>query len=389
MADENTDVQVQESPSEMKVVDIDFDMNGFGAEAPKQEVVIPAEQKPEEKPAEEAKVPAVDYNLYVKEKFGFDSEEVALAEIARLKEQKPAEEINFANVYSKKAYDYLLEGKEDDLYNLLHEKKKIEKILSIKPEELKAETAAEIVKMEMQLKYPSLTASQIKHRLNRQYAIPPMPKQNDLQTDEEYEEVLAEWKQTKEGIESDLIIDATIAMPGLEQRKIDLKLPEIQKPTTNEDVQKRQEELAAQQKQVDDDFKAKVPDTIKALNGVQVETTVKYGDVELPIAVSYVPNDVERAATQTATENSMEHFATTWLDEQGVPDPNKVASDMFFLKHKTAILQKVASESATQAIKEYLNKRANVKLDNGVSNATDLKATSTDVDMATFFLKAM
>jgi hypothetical protein len=198
---------------------------------------------------------------------------------------------------------------------------------------------------------------------------------------------LNDWKQTKEGIENDLIIDATIAMPTLEKRKIELKLPEIQKTNVDENAANSQEELVKQQK-IDEDFKAKVPDTIKALNGVQVETTVKYGDVDLPISVSYVPNDVERAATQAATENSIQHLATAWFDEQGVPDPMKVANDMFFLQHKAAILQKVATESATQAVKEYLNKRANVKLDNGTSSATDLKETKTDDEMARFFLRA-
>jgi hypothetical protein len=153
-------------------------------------------------------------------------------------------------------------------------------------------------------------------------------------------------------------------MPTLEKRKIEMKLPEIQKPTVNEDAVKSQEDLAKQQ-QVDADFKLKVPDSIKALSGVNVTTTVKYGDVELPIAVPYIPNDAERAATQTATEDSLSFLAKTWFDEQGVPDPNKVARDMFILQNYSAILQKVATESASQALEQYTKGRANIKVDGG------------------------
>jgi ribosomal protein S12 methylthiotransferase accessory factor YcaO len=113
---------------------------------------------------------------------------------------------------------------------------------------------------------------------------------------------------------------------------------------------------------MDADFLAKVPDTVKALQGVKVDQTVKYGDVEIPLSIPYLPSDVEKNVVATATGDSLKYLSTRWFDEQGVSSPSKVANDIFLLENKDAIFQKIASEAATQALEHYVKTRGNINV---------------------------
>src|ERR1700749_1179255 len=80
----------------------------------------PVSSEPAPVAATQPVVPAVDYNAYVKEKFGFDSEEVALAEINRLKNAPPViKEVEFPDDLAKKMYLNIKEGKFEEVANYI------------------------------------------------------------------------------------------------------------------------------------------------------------------------------------------------------------------------------------------------------------------------------
>src|SRR3954467_603365 len=77
----------------------------------------------ETKPEEEI----LDESSYLKNKFGWDSEEVALSEIKALRE-KAEKNFEYKNEDSKKLAEYINEGKIDDLYQFLDTQKRIDRL---------------------------------------------------------------------------------------------------------------------------------------------------------------------------------------------------------------------------------------------------------------------
>ena len=136
----------------------------------------------------------VDANTYLEKELGFKDWESAKTEIDELRKSKNAEpkEFEFANETSKTFFDYVKEGKEDELYTFLNEKKKVERLVS---GEVNENTAAEIIKFGMQQKYKDLTPDEIDYKYNKQFALPPEPTQTFEETDDEFAERKNEWSE--------------------------------------------------------------------------------------------------------------------------------------------------------------------------------------------------
>ena len=140
----------------------------------------------------------VDYNQYVKEKFGYDNVEIAISEINKLKEQKSFVELTFENEVSKKIFDLLKEGKEDELYSVLEQKKKIDKLVN---GDVTVSNAIEILQTNLKNQYSELTDKQVSHRINQQFNIPAKPIQKNDELDDEFQERLDKWQEQKEVVE--------------------------------------------------------------------------------------------------------------------------------------------------------------------------------------------
>ena len=105
-----------------------------------------SEQKQTNAPLEEEDV--FDADEYLKKNLGFDNWNTAKEELEKLRNKR--EEIKFANEQSEKLFSALKEGKEDEVYNFLNEKKKFERIDSL--DLSKKENAAELIKLSLQHK---------------------------------------------------------------------------------------------------------------------------------------------------------------------------------------------------------------------------------------------
>ena len=71
---------------------------------------------------------AFDSNQFLKERFGFESVEQAEEEFKRFRE--PKEEFKFQDDMSKTLFDAIKEGKTDDIYEILNQQKKLDKLIS-------------------------------------------------------------------------------------------------------------------------------------------------------------------------------------------------------------------------------------------------------------------
>ena len=292
-----------------------------------------------------------DYNKYVKEKFGFDSEDELRQRLEATKDVK------FDNEQSEKFFNLLREGKEDDVYQFLENKRRIDRLTSSPVDN--AQVAAEILKLSIQSKYSDLSADEIARKFEKQFPIPPKPQQTYDQTDDEYAEVVSQWEAQKELSEKDLIIEAKIAKKELDSLKAELKLPDIQtsaatKQPTQEDLQK----VEALRKS----YESALEEAYKSFDGFKV--TAKSEDAELPIA--FVPTEQEKSAFKERLFDfdATEYLDGRWVKEDGTVDANKAMRDLYLLENAERIFQKIANETAAKTLEAYIKSRSNLSLNN-------------------------
>ena len=314
------------------------------------------EQKQEPPAGEQApEVKQPDYNAYIKEKFGFDSEEVLSQELAKLKEQKP--QFDFANEDSRKLFEAIKSGKKDEVYSLLEREMKLSR-LSTAPID-NANVASEVIKESLRSKYSDLSDDEIHRKFEKLFPIPEKPKQGIDELDDEYQERLTMWERQKSEAEKDMMIEAKIVRKELESLKSELKLPDFsdaaQAAPTQEDLQRMEAVRKAYESELDK--------AAKSFSGFNV--TAKSEDADLPIA--FVPTEAEKAAYREKlfdfdAENYLE---TRWLKEDGTVDAQKAMTDLYLLENREAIFQKIANEAAAKMLEHVIKTRSNIKIDSG------------------------
>ena len=364
MAEETIIEQKQEEQVQPQVTDIWG--NAPVIEEKKEEVV---EQKVEEvKPEEvvqEAQEEIVEPNVWLEREFGWKDAQTAKAEIKELRKLKEAKPQEFANEESKRLYEALLAGKEDDIYAVLEQKKKFQKAESLNVED--AKQATQLLQLSYQLKYKDLSPIEITDLFEEQYQKPEKPEQSLDQTDQEYQETLQKWQARCDAIDRKIVRDAKIARPDLLKLKSEIVFPEI--PKAKEEVQTAkqptQEELQAAEK-FKNEFLQAANKSVNELKGFTAQ--VKNKDVDF--TVSYVPSVEEKTAVEATLKsfaevgfNANHLFAQRWVNEDGSVNATKMAADLAFLDNKEKVLQKVATDAAHQRLELYLKgkKQVNIK----------------------------
>ena len=309
----------------------------------------------------------VDADEWLKREFNWESADAAKAEIEELRKLRETAssqaEIEFANEQSAKFFKLLQEGKEDDLYSFLENKKKIDRLTST---DLNNATAAEIIKLNMAQKYKDLTREEIEYKFNKQFGIPNRPVQKDIETDEEYQDRLSNWESRARDVETELMIEAKLAKPELERFKSELVLPDIQFESQNQAQGPTQEELDAQAAMIDG-FKRNVESALKSFDGFSV--SVKDEEVEIPL--SYAVSDEERNVVASQLERFADSnfdanavLAERWLKEDGRGgyelNTNQIVRDLALLQSEGRINQKFVNDAAAKRLAEHIKKTSNV-----------------------------
>ena len=346
-----------------------------GANAPVNEVKadetnaapIDVNPKPEEKAAT-VDAPLPDSEL--KTNLGFDTWDDAKKQFEELKNLKETastkEEIKFANEQSKKLFDLLKEGKEDDVYAVLAEKKKLDKLIAA---DVNEKTAAEIIKMSFQQKYKGLSDELIDYKFNKQFGIPKEPVQRDTEDETEFEERHAAWKENVADLKNDLLLEAQILKPELEKLKSELVLPDIQ-PKESQTQQPTQEELDNYAKVKDDYFKS-ADAVIKELNDLSI--TVKDEDVDVPLSYTYSVEEKNLVASQLKEIADLDFDVTKFFDKRwskdGVVNVNQIAKDLALLNSGDKAIQKLSNDAASKIKLKYIQEKSNINV-NGNSSGT-------------------
>lgn len=298
-----------------------------------------------------ASTQSFDSNQFVKERFGYDTVEQAEQEFKKLKEQPSFE---FKDDVSKSLFDAIKEGKADDVYEILNQQKRLEKLTS---SELTPDLAAEIVKTNIKNKYKDLSTDDVELLFYDQHFVPLKPEQGYDESDEDYAGKVKTWQSQVDYAERKLMIEAKVIRPELEKLKSEIKLPDIyneagREAESQEEFEIMQQARSIYEKTLDSDF--------QSFSGFNV--SVKDEDVEIPISFN-VAEDERLAMKNDLTDfDSDSYFENRWFSEDGKPKVQQIMADKYLLENREKIFSKIANEAASQRLLAHLKKNGNINI---------------------------
>ena len=316
---------------------------------------------------QEAVVPEFKFDVF-KEKFGYEKPEDILVEIEALRAAKavppPTPEIKFENEQSKKLFEAIKGGKQKEAYAILAEQEKLE-LLTSSP--VTKENAADIIKAGMQNKYKTLSPELIEHRYNKTFGTPKEPVQSNLETDDEYEERVAEWKEKVADIERERIIEANIILPELEAQKAKLVLPEIEQTVDEQYVQwkKSLDEEAATEAETLQAYKAFKPtDLTFALDFIDDVNKVK-------TTFNWVPDAESFQKAQEMVIDAEKYYAK-YKNSDGSPNRKQYLLDIYFAANKEKIIMEAMKQAKNATIKSKLPDNTSGGITRQIPQGTEL-----------------
>lgn len=331
--------------------------------------VTPATDEPPATPAAVAPVtPASDEEIiepkeWLKREFNVEDAAVLKAQLEELNTLKSAipKPYEYKNEESRKIAEYINEGKEDELYQFLDTKKKVQKLSTADLSD--KSVAAELVKFGLHKDNPTLNQDEIDFLFNEKYSIPPKPVKEETDDDTDYEIKLGAWEIQKSNIEKRMVIEAKIAQPKMAQLNTELVLPEIVKEN-KQTVQPTPEELE-KAKKVQESFLTDVESGLKNL--VEESVMVKDEVVEIPVSYAYTDDERKVVLEQVRSfvsnnYDTNEIFGKMWTDKDGNIDIPRMVRDLAYLNSREKIHQKLANEGANKRLKEYTKDKKNIHL---------------------------
>jgi hypothetical protein len=292
---------------------------------------------------------------FIKERFGFDTVDEAEEEFIRLiEEREQSPEFDFSNDVSRTLFDAIREGKTDDVYQILNEQKKLDKLTS---SELTTEIAAEIVKTNIQNKFKDLSADEVDLLFYDQFFVPLKPEQGYDETDEDYAGKLNAWQAQADYTEKRLMIEAKVLRPEIAKLKNEINLPDIYNEAGREAQYQEEFEYLQQARSV---YERTLDSEFQSFNGFNV--SVKDNDVEIPISFN-IAEDEKLALKQELSDFDGEaYLEDRWFNEEGKPNVRQIMADKYVLENLPRILQKVANEAASQRLLAHLKKSGNINI---------------------------
>lgn len=301
-----------------------------------------------------SEVPQTSFFDTLREKFKYETPEEAISKIEELNslKNKPASaEVKFENEFNEKLFKAIQGGKHKEVSQLLMQQEKLE---SLTTTEVNKDTASDIIKLSMQLKYKDLTPSEIEYKFNKQFSIPKEPIQRIDEDDEDFETRKSDWKETVQDIEMTKIIEAKLAKPELEKAKSSISLPEIDNPVDEDYLQYKK--LLEEQSKVDED----VLKAYKSFTPKEIETKINFKDEPNKIAFDfqYEP-DSESFNKSVDMALNFDLFFEKFKNQDGSPDRKKFLDAIHFAVNKDKILMEAIKQTKNATIKSFLPDNSN------------------------------
>ncbi len=285
----------------------------------------------------------VDADTYIpqqiKENLGYESwddAKAALAELKALKEtaQTPAE-LKFANEQSKQLHEAILAGETDKVYEILDTQKKLSAVNDM--------NAADAIKLHIQQTNKNFKPVDVEDVFEEKYSYPEKPEQKLEETDDEFSQRENKWKVAKEKVDRRIERDAANAKTELQKLSAELKLPEIQKAGSKNDVTDESQKIEI------DRLQKEATDFYSKLSPKDIQMVFKFNDEASKLAfdILYEPEkDGFDNAVQMAKDP--DKFWGEYLAEDGSPKRIEFLRDL----HNGRNIQKIVSEVIVQAVNQ-------------------------------------
>lgn len=314
-----------------------------------------------------------DPNSFIKERFGFDTVDEAEQEFMRLiEEREQAPSFDFSDDISRTLFDAIREGKTDDVYNILSEQKRLEKLTTA---EVTPDLAYDIIKTNIQNKYQDLTPEEVDLLFYESYNFPPKPEQGYEETDEEYKEKLQNWESQVNFIEKRMVIDAKVIRPELNKLKSDLQLPDIYGLGEYEARLQEESEVLSQART---SYERALDSQFNSFSGFNV--SVKDEEVEIPITFNVADEERLALKQELSDFDGEAYLENRWFNEAGEPNVKQIMADKYVLENLPRILQKVANEAASQRLLAHLKKTGNITLNQQTPQGAVQQSPNADMD---------
>lgn len=314
-----------------------------------------------------------DPNAFIKERFGFDTVDEAEQEFMRLieeREQQP--QFDFSDDISRTLFDAIREGKTDDVYDILSQQKRLEKLTTA---EVTPDLAYDIIKTNLQNKYQDLTADEVDLLFYESYNFPPKPEQGYEETDEDYKEKLQNWQSQVDFIEKRMVIDAKVIRPELNKLKSDLKLPDIYGLGEYESALQEESEVLERARA---NYERALDSQFNSFGGFNV--SVKDEEVEIPISFNIADEERLALKQELSDFDGEAYLENRWFNEEGEPNVKQIMADKYVLENLPRILQKVANEAASQRLLAHLKKTGNITLNQQSPQGAVQQSPNADMD---------
>lgn len=321
----------------------------------------------------QAESQSFDPNAFIKERFGFDTVDEAEQEFMRLieeREQQP--QFDFSDDISRTLFDAIREGKTDDVYDILSQQKRLEKLTTA---EVTPDLAYDIIKTNLQNKYQDLTADEVDLLFYESYNFPPKPEQGYEETDEDYKEKLQNWQSQVDFIEKRMVIDAKVIRPELNKLKSDLKLPDIYGLGEYESALQEESEVLERARA---NYERALDSQFNSFGGFNV--SVKDEEVEIPISFNIADEERLALKQELSDFDGEAYLENRWFNEEGEPNVKQIMADKYVLENLPRILQKVANEAASQRLLAHLKKTGNITLNQQSPQGAVQQSPNADMD---------
>jgi len=301
--------------------------------------------------SEQASNSSFDQNQFVKERFGFESVEDAENQFKKFKEQPSFE---FKDDVSKTLFDAIREGKADDVYQVLNQQKRLDKLTTA---ELNTDLAIEIVKENLKQKHKELNEEEVDLLFYDKFYVPLKPEQGFDETDEDYSNKVKSWEAQVDYTEKKLLIEAKMTRSELEKLKSEIQLPDIYNEAgryaqSQEEFELMQQARSTYEQTLNSDF--------QSFNGFNV--SVKDEDVEIPIAFNVAEEERLAMKNQLEDFDTDTYFEGRWFNNDGRPNVQQIMADKYLLENRDKIFSKIANEAASQRLLAHLKKNGNINI---------------------------
>lgn len=345
----NTEVQTQAAPEMDLAAHMRIALNG-GIDPQNTETLVAADGAQEAGAATVATDASVSdpFGLF-KEKFGYETPDAAIKEIEELrafKAQPRLPEFTVPDTESAAILRALAAGKKEEVWKALDHEMRIERLLT---SEVNKDSAVDIVKMGMALKYKDLTPDEINYKFNKQFAIPSKPIQSLEDDETDFQQRLSQWQDIVNDKQMELMIEAKLAKPELQNAKGKLEIPDIETPVDEGYVQ--YQKMLEENARLDAETKA----AYQKITPKAVETKLNFKDEANKIAFEfqYEP-DVEGFKKAVEIASNSDLFWQTFANPDGTPNREKFLDMIYYATNKEKVLLAALNQSKNATIKASL-----------------------------------